>query len=1587
MIQKATNWLQHNLILAAAYICYLLLLLIMGKSSIEPILPTTHQILPYTTYKVFCATIFAMYAIVFITLELPMAILNKILPDHPPYIPKRLRYRNRFKKWCGPLLLTWQARMSVASNTIVGRWNNKSTNQLTKHIPDQPLYAFPSIQHESMHQPTSQHATFGHESFTIVIDNACSYCITNDLKHYTMPPEDVNIPVKGIGGVQIRATKKGTVRWSYLNDQGQVHDEYIPNTFYHKDSPYCLYSPQHVAQVANDNYPIENGTMCITYAKEMQLVWDQRRQTRTIRLDPTTNIFMLKSATTHRSFTAFSNLIEGALGDRYHMLSPHLDDWNSQSPHIVPDDDEDTVVPNVIVPEPLAREERATRETTDIRTEEAQTETHPDLPSKMFENLEPGFTGSVQQVQVEDTQIQSNTDQAQLLAWHYRLGHLPFNRIQQLAIQGDLPAKLSRCPIPKCAACLYGRATKRAWRSRAPPNAMTIPPATAPGAVVSVDQMESAVPGLIAQMKGFLTHQRYNVATIYVDHFSGLSYVYVQKGATVEETIEGKRAFERYAKSHGVIIKHYHADNGIFEARGFQNALAIDGQTITYCGVNAHHQNGRAEKKIRDLQELARTMLLHAQHRWPEAINAHLWPYAVKVANDNCNRTATRQNEGISPIEKFSQVSIAPQVRHAHTFGSPVYLLDSALQVPGKGLPKWDQRANIGIYLGISPRHSRKVALVLNLKTGHVSPQFHVVFDDFFETLRPSAGNSRPISEWQKMTGLRKTKSLKKTKSVREYEPNIPISETMRWAEDEVGTTLNEKEMRVQQEINAEPGTSDVGTHSQDTDTTENQTTQARAENTSNQENQGATTTRSGRVSRPTTRMMESVAQQIQGIVSLFVEWEVFHDDSYKIQEQMENPIAFVASSNPDVMYMDQAMREPDRPEFEKAMIKEVTTHTDNGNWIIVQKSKVPNGTKILPAVWAMRRKRRITTGEVYKWKARLNVHGGKQEFGVNYWETYAPVISWTTIRLYLILALLNKRVTRQIDFVLAYPQADIECDLYMEFPKGFEMTNGNSKTHCLLLKRNLYGQKQAGRVWNEHLHEGLLARGFIQSEVDMCLYYHKLHDVNLLIYTDDGILTGKSDADIDKVIALMSQPAGKLRPFDMTDEGNLTDYLGVKVEHLDDGSIKLSQPHLIQQVLDDLGFNERTKGKDTPAKSTERLHRDLHGEEMKERWHYRSVIGKLNFIEKSTRPDIAYAVHQCARFSNDPKASHASAVKHIGKYLLATKDQGIYLRPNDHSFDCWVDADFVGNWNKVNADIDPSTAKSRTGFIINYGGCPVTWASKLQTEVALSTTEAKYNALSTSLRDVIHLMQLVQEANAMGWNTCVGPPNVHCKVFEDNIGALEMARLPKMRPRTKHLCIRLHHFREHVRKKLITIHHIATELQIADLLTKPQPIALFIAQRQVIMQWPKQNADTTTKYEPKVTSKSANDPTMPNHLRACDIIRVPGDERQGASSCDVSMTSAVVPYSHEESTTLGTVRERTDNETTRHEVEIDKCEANKELNSPPLTNEISDLSADQIQNYRSESEMINGEAKDANDVEDAYIIVQKRKGKHKNKK
>ena len=172
------------------------------------------------------------------------------------------------------------------------------------------------------------------------------------------------------------------------------------------------------------------------------------------------------------------------------------------------------------------------------------------------------------------------------------------------------------------------------------------------------------------------------------------------------------------------------------------------------------------------------------------------------------------------------------------------------------------------------------------------------------------------------------------------------------------------------------------------------------------------------------------------------------------------------------------------KEQFIKAMKKEVLDHESRNHWELVPWSQVPNGTVILPAVWSMQRKQRILTNVVYKWKARLNVHGGKQIKNVHYGETFSPLVRWSLIRLFLILAAINWWKTRQVDFVLVFPQANIATELFMEIPRDFEH-NASRKTHCLKLKKNLYGQKQASQVWNKYLHKGLIQIGFKQSKVD----------------------------------------------------------------------------------------------------------------------------------------------------------------------------------------------------------------------------------------------------------------------------------------------------------------------------------------------------------------------------------------------------------------------------------------------------------------------------------------------------------------------
>jgi len=415
-------------------------------------------------------------------------------------------------------------------------------------------------------------------------------------------PKPTNRSILGLFG-RTNNNMEGTVEWKIEDDDGRTHTIRIPGSLYVPDATSRLLSPQHWSQVAKDRTPNPRGTWSGTYHDCIEMWWDQCRYKRTVPLDPNeTNTGTITTAPGFQQYHAFSTEIGETEGDDY-------DEDLTYEANVVSDDESEYNESN-----------------DDI---EMQDESRDEPLTTTFDLNGPTNTQDVTIDEQEEDTIPQDVS-AEFLRWHHRLGHLPPTKMRIMARLGMLPRKLVNCRVPICTSCIYGKATRRPWRSKTrKAESNNVVKLTKPGKCVSVDQLESSTPGLIAQMKGIPTTKRYRGATIFVDQYSGLSYVHLQKGLTGDETVLAKEAFERYARSHGVQVTHYHADNGRFADNKWRKACADNGQRLTFCGVNAHFQNGVAERRIRELQDQARTMLIHANKRWPEAINVHLWPYAI----------------------------------------------------------------------------------------------------------------------------------------------------------------------------------------------------------------------------------------------------------------------------------------------------------------------------------------------------------------------------------------------------------------------------------------------------------------------------------------------------------------------------------------------------------------------------------------------------------------------------------------------------------------------------------------------------------------------------------------------------------------------------------------------------------------------------------------------------------------------------------------------------------------------------------------------------------------------------------------------
>ena len=339
-------------------------------------------------------------------------------------------------------------------------------------------------------------------------------------------------------------------------------------------------------------------------------------------------------------------------------------------------------------------------------------------------------------------------------------------------------------------------------------------------------------------------------------------------------------------------------------------------------------------------------------------------------------------------------------------------------------------------------------------------------------------------------------------------------------------------------------------------------------------------------------------------------------------------------------------------------------------------------------------------------------------------------------------------------------------------------------------------------------------------------------NELIVVVYVDDCLIFAKDGRKIDEFIESM-----KKAKFRMTDEDGIENFLGISIKKVEDGYI-LTQTGLIDRALQACGIENESKLHEMPAKSR-MLTKDMNGPNRESSWSYRKLIGILTYLANTSRPDISFATHQCARFSACPKLIHEIAVKRIVRYLKGTRDQGYKIASKlEKKVDCYVDADFCGMWNNADDDGEDSTiCRSRTGFVILFAGSPLLWSSKLQTETALSTTEAEYIALSQAMREIIPLQRLMAEmADFVRFD--LKETIAHSTVFEDNKGCIELANSPKMRPRTRHIAIKYHHFRDHVRQGKVRIEHVASEDQLADIFTKPLPLATFSRLRNSLMGW-----------------------------------------------------------------------------------------------------------------------------------------------------
>lgn len=830
---------------------------------------------------------------------------------------------------------------------------------------------------------------------------------------------------------------------------------------------------------------------------------------------------------------------------------------------------------------------------------------------------------------------------------------------------------------------------------------------------------------------------------LFTDDFTRKSFVYFLKSK--DEVFESFIKFKALVETQtGMKIKMLRSDNGLeYVNKKLQVYLEQHGiihqKTVPYSPA----QNGVSERANRTIVEKARCMLQDA------GLDKRFWAEAVQTAVYIKNRTPTKAVMGATPEEKFTGKKV--NVSHFKVFGCRAYALISKRK-------KLDPKSKQYTFIGYC--EETKGYRLVDLS----NPRAVVIARDvaFFEN---KFNKNDAITSHDDNVDL--------------FSPNLLVENTKNCGEQPTGQLQSEPESF---DDNQSQNGSDNTSLSDDD-----------YNNKPKQRRQEIIQSNDTDLSNLTVESTDDVLDKTYVPGSSCYDSE--ETSTFFSQSDSDEYAGMAAMANfgnvDEPVTVKEALSSEDAKKWQDAMTDEYNSFCKNKCWTLTELKK---GQKPVKCKWVFKIKRGLN-GKILNYKARLVAKGYSQKYGIDYQETFAPVVRYSTIRmLFAIAAQLNLNID-QLDVKTAFLNGDLTEEVMMEQPEGFVIKGKENQVYRL--NKSIYGLKQAAKCWYDKINEVLIRKmHFQKSSVEPCVYfrYENRQLTIIALYVDDILLFSSSNKIKKEVKDQL------MKEYEMKDLGSVHEFLGMRVCTEKENVITLDQTDYIKSVLKRFQM-EDCKPVSTPMEVGLKLHKE---EKKTENLEYRNLIGCLMYIAVCTRPDIAHSVSFLSQFNDCYSDAHWKAAKRVLRYLKGTIDYRLMYEKSGLDVRGYVDADWAS------CEID---RKSYTGYVFKIGNSIVSWESRKQKTVALSSTEAEYMALANACKESLFIRTFLKE--------CL---NIDCvtTLFNDNQSALKLSENCMYHARTKHIDIRHHFIRDVVKNNLIKIEHLSTEDMTADLLTKP---------------------------------------------------------------------------------------------------------------------------------------------------------------------